>query len=263
MYPDANCRLCPVDIEDNDHIWNCPRTSAGQQEMWNTAIGLLDTWGPLEATQANNNASRLRTLAAEKGKDLPPPTTPIKWCPIPATQVWESLSFIEGTKARQIGLISTNHVGLDEPVTSRFTVGALYRGLTPLEISQRWKALWAVPLSVSRRLAHRFVTYLAAQATERIWRPRCTLTVAWEQHRGITKARKRVYRPQSNNPWTTSGFLLRNNCCPCGAPLQHHLGGLCPGAQANYVQADRELLQSLLGQRHLHLMARRGKIPFL
>ncbi|KAF9393753.1 hypothetical protein BGZ94_006754, partial [Podila epigama] len=59
-------------------------------------------------------------------------------------------------------------------------------------MAQTWKDLFKVPMSVTRRLAHRFVSYLAAQATELIWRPRCTVTVAWEKQRGITQARKRV-----------------------------------------------------------------------
>ncbi|KAF9406698.1 hypothetical protein BGZ94_002984, partial [Podila epigama] len=188
MYPDALCRQCGVEVEDNDHIWNCPRTSVVQQDIWDKAISLLDTWGPLEVTQANNTASRRRALAAEKGKHLPPPTPPFKWCPIPAIKDWDSLSFIVGAEARRDGDIFTNPDTFQEPVGRTWTVGAIYRGLTPLELSQGWKDLFAVLLSVTRRLAHRFVSYLAAQATELIWRPRCTVTVAWEKQRGITKA---------------------------------------------------------------------------
>ncbi|KAF9397038.1 hypothetical protein BGZ94_006424, partial [Podila epigama] len=38
----------------------------------------------------------------------------------------------------------------------------LVSGLTPLEMARTWEDLFEVPLSVTRRLAHRFVSYLAA-----------------------------------------------------------------------------------------------------
>ncbi|KAH7052720.1 hypothetical protein BKA57DRAFT_502869 [Linnemannia elongata] len=37
-----------------------------------------------------------------------------------------------------------------------------------------------------QEVLHKFVDYLETQASERIWKPRCSATIAWEQTQGIS-----------------------------------------------------------------------------
>ncbi|KAF9394893.1 hypothetical protein BGZ94_006629, partial [Podila epigama] len=78
-----------LEAEDDDHIWKCPSTSVVQQDMWDKAIVLLDTWGPLSVAQANKNTDKLRARAEERGKVLPPAPPPIQWRRITATKIWD------------------------------------------------------------------------------------------------------------------------------------------------------------------------------
>jgi len=46
----------------------------------------------------------------------------------------------------------------------------------------------------------------------------------------------------------------------CGYLLDDHFDGGCPGEQDDCWRADQQLLESLLGQRHLGGMEKKGKI---
>ncbi|KAG9062982.1 hypothetical protein KI688_004582 [Linnemannia hyalina] len=41
-------------------------------------------------------------------------------------------------------------------------------------------------MSIAKTVLHKFVGYLEAQASELIWKPRCSATIAWEQSQGIS-----------------------------------------------------------------------------
>ncbi|KAG9071167.1 hypothetical protein KI688_008711 [Linnemannia hyalina] len=41
-------------------------------------------------------------------------------------------------------------------------------------------------MSIAKTVPHKFVGYLEAQASELIWKPRCSATIAWEQSQGIS-----------------------------------------------------------------------------
>ena len=77
----------------------------------------------------------------------------------------------------------------------KWSVPDLYRGITPISLIQEWGSLFDTTKSIAQSVIHRFVGFLTQQATELIWKPRCTATVAWECEHGITAPRKRaVYR---------------------------------------------------------------------
>ncbi|KAG9069730.1 hypothetical protein KI688_009055 [Linnemannia hyalina] len=45
-------------------------------------------------------------------------------------------------------------------------------------------------MSIAKTVLHKFVGYLEAQASELIWKPRCSATIAWEQTQGISAKNK-------------------------------------------------------------------------
>ncbi|KAG9062935.1 hypothetical protein KI688_004533 [Linnemannia hyalina] len=78
---------------------------------------------------------------------------------------------------------------------------------------------------------HKFVGYLEAQASELIWKPRCSATIAWEQTQGISAKNKTSKYTGLRGDWSQgSGYITRDDLCPCGASLATHCEGKCPGA---------------------------------
>ncbi|KAG9062681.1 hypothetical protein KI688_004985 [Linnemannia hyalina] len=41
-------------------------------------------------------------------------------------------------------------------------------------------------MSIAKTVLHKFVGYLEMRASELIWKPRCSETIAWEQTQGIS-----------------------------------------------------------------------------
>ncbi|KAG9067148.1 hypothetical protein KI688_011929 [Linnemannia hyalina] len=67
-----------------------------------------------------------------------------------------------------------------------WNVSDLLRGITPLSMLTEWSAVFRTPMSIAKTVLHKFVGYLEAQASELIWKPRCSATIAWEQTQGIS-----------------------------------------------------------------------------
>ncbi|KAF9117938.1 hypothetical protein BGX30_004963 [Mortierella sp. GBA39] len=66
----------------------------------------------------------------------------------------------------------------------------LLRGITPTSILTELSAVFRVPTSIAKTVLHKFVGYPEVQASELIWKPRFSATIAWEQTHGISaKAR--------------------------------------------------------------------------
>ncbi|KAG9062979.1 hypothetical protein KI688_004579 [Linnemannia hyalina] len=72
---------------------------------------------------------------------------------------------------------------MDKPI---WNVSDLLRGITPLSMLTEWSAVFRTPMSIAKTVFHKFVGYLEAQASELIWKPRCSATIAWEQSQGIS-----------------------------------------------------------------------------
>jgi len=257
LYEDTNCRVCEVNPEDNDHIWCCPETAEVQAAFWEEGLQSIDAWGKQAIAETNRQALERynRDLAARRVNT--PPPVPKTWRGATEDAIWTSLSFINGAsdlRNSRITMEANNHLG--------WSIPSLYRGLSPLQLSTKWKRLFRVPASVATTIAHRFVSYLEEQATELIWKSRCTTTVEWEERRGILPANKRETYRGPRMPWST-GFDCPADRCKCGRPITDHEANQCPGAFKDPLAADEQLLASLAGRRHPTIMERMGRIPFL
>ena len=78
--------------------------------------------------------------------------------------------------------------------------------------------------------------------------------------------RKRDHRATKEGQGSTRlwaqiyGRTISEQECMCGYLLDDHFDGECPGEQDDCWRADQQLLESLLGQRHLGGMEKKGKI---
>ncbi|KAK3842547.1 MAG: hypothetical protein J3R72DRAFT_490350 [Linnemannia gamsii] len=83
--------------------------------------------------------------------------------------------------------------------------------------------------SIAHAVLHKFVGYLEAQASELIWKPRCTATVEWELKQGITAKAKKTKYTGPRGDWSQGyGYITQDGYCPCGASLAAHEDGRCP-----------------------------------
>ena len=111
---------------------------------------------------------------------------------------------------------------------------------------------------------HKFVGYLEAQASELIWKPRCSETIAWEQAQGIATKDKTSRYTGPRGVWSLDyGYITPDGFCPCAASLATHKDEVCPGATKDPCAADERLLESLLGRRKLSKMEGMGRILFI
>ncbi|OAQ23717.1 hypothetical protein K457DRAFT_24765 [Linnemannia elongata AG-77] len=87
---------------------------------------------------------------------------------------------------------------------------------------------------------------MGEKASERIWKPRCSATIAWEQTQGISVKDKTSKYTGPRGDWSQGyGYITRDGFCPCGASLATHEDRTCPGATKNPRAADERLLESL------------------
>ncbi|KAK5816753.1 hypothetical protein F5H01DRAFT_405241 [Linnemannia elongata] len=99
----------------------------------------------------------------------------------------------------------------------------LLRGITPKSMLTEWCAVFRTPLSIAKTVLHKFVGYLDTQASERIWKPRCSATIAWEQTQGISVKDKTSKYTGPRGDWSQGyGYITRVGFCPCGASLATH-----------------------------------------
>ncbi|KAH7047097.1 hypothetical protein BKA57DRAFT_506092 [Linnemannia elongata] len=89
--------------------------------------------------------------------------------------------------------------------------------------------------------------YLETQASERIWKPRCSATIAWEQTQGISAKDKTSKYTGPRGDWSQGyGYITRDGFCPCGASLATHEDRICPGATKEPRAADERLLETTI-----------------
>ncbi|OAQ26701.1 hypothetical protein K457DRAFT_21882 [Linnemannia elongata AG-77] len=102
------------------------------------------------------------------------------------------------------------------------------------------------PQSIAKTVLHKFVGYLETQASERIWKPRCSATIAWERTQGISAKDKTSKYTGPRGDWSQGyGYITRDGFCPCGASLATHEDRICPGATKEPHAADERLLEIL------------------
>jgi hypothetical protein len=131
-------------------------------------------------------------------------------------------------------------------------------------VTKKKKAVAQTPQSIATTVFHKFIGCLETQASELIWKPRCSETIAWEQIQGISAKDKTSKYTGLRGDWRQGyGYIVRDGFCPCGASLATNEDGSYPGATKDPRAADGWLLESLLGKRMLSLMKRMGRIPFI
>ncbi|KAI8604068.1 hypothetical protein EDD21DRAFT_351260 [Dissophora ornata] len=92
-------------------------------------------------------------------------------------------------------------------------------------------SLVRTPLTIARKVIHKFVGHLERQATELIWKPRCKTTVEREKERGITTRYKESKYTGPRGQWSNGyEYICEDKHCPCGGRLEDHEGGIYPGA---------------------------------
>jgi hypothetical protein len=258
LYPTCLCRQCELEEEDNEHVWTCSATADTVIAIWKEAMDKIGEWG-LQATN-KYNAARKREYerAVANGREMDRPV-PIHWHPPSDADHIRGFSSIGGARA-----VHSGSPAPDRDENPRWSVSDLLRGITPKSMLTEWLLVFRTPQSIAKTVLHKFVGYLEAQASERIWKPRCSATIAWEQTRGISTKDKTAKYVGLRGDWTRGyGYITRDGYCPCGASLAAHENERCPGAQKDPRAADERLLKSLLGRRRLSLMERMGRVPFI
>ncbi|KAG9065027.1 hypothetical protein KI688_002347 [Linnemannia hyalina] len=66
-------------------------------------------------------------------------------------------------------------------------------------------------MSIAKTVLHKFVGYLEAQASELIWKPRCSATIAWEQSQGISAKDKTSKYTGPRGDWSQGyGYITHD-----------------------------------------------------
>ncbi|KAH7030131.1 hypothetical protein BKA57DRAFT_523863 [Linnemannia elongata] len=237
LYPTCLCRQCELEKEDNEHVWNCSSTAETTTTIWKEAMGKIDEWG-VQATN-NYNAARKREhqRAVDNGRQAPRPVL-IHWRPPRDADHVRGFSSIGGARA-----VHSGSPAPDRDKNPKWNVSDLLRGITPKSMLTEWCAVFRTPQSIAKTVLHKFIGYLETQASERIWKPRCSATIAWEQTQGISVKDKTSKYTGPRGDWSQGyGYITHDGFCPCGASLATHEDRICPGATKNPRAADERLL---------------------
>ncbi|KAF9943646.1 hypothetical protein BGZ72_003614, partial [Mortierella alpina] len=169
-----------IEEEDNRHVWECGSLTDVHREIWQSALDKIDDWGA-QATHAYNKLH---------------PGPDVKWkCPSSDENI-QGLSIIAGTRP-----VLSDDDAPDNVDGLKWRVSDLYRGITPCSLIQHWSGFFSTPPTIARTVIHKFVSDLADQAFEKIWKPRCEATIAWEREHGITPAQKRATYNGPKGDW--------------------------------------------------------------
>ncbi|KAG9062981.1 hypothetical protein KI688_004581 [Linnemannia hyalina] len=214
LYPTCVCRRCELEKEDNDHVWKCPSAAETTTEIWKEAMGKINEWG-VQATNSYNAArKREYKRAVDRGRQVPRPV-PIHWWPPSDADHVRGFSSIGGARA-----VHSGSPALDRDEKPMWNVSDLLRGITPLSMLTEWSAVFRTPMSIAKTVLHKFVGYLEAQASELIWKPRCSATIAWEQSQGISAKDKTYKYTGPRGDWSQGyGYITHDGFCP-GSRLQ-------------------------------------------
>ncbi|KAK5828747.1 putative phosphatase regulatory subunit-domain-containing protein [Linnemannia elongata] len=131
----------------------------------------------------------------------------------------------------------------------KWNVSDLLRGITPKSMLTEWCAVFRTPQSIAKTVLHKFVGYLETLASERIWKPRWSATIAWEQTQGISVKDKTSKYTGPRGYWSQGyGYIGRDGFCPCGASLATHEDRICPEATLDPRAADERRATTIVVQ---------------
>ena len=258
LYTGCVCCLCETEDEDNHHLWTCSAAATTTTAIWRDAIAKIDDWGARATNRYNAARKKEHEQAVARGRAVPRPV-PVRWRYPSNEDHVRGVSSIGGALAVHLGQPAPDR--LLEP---RWSVSDLLRGITPKSLLEAWIPVFGVPRAIAQTVIHKFVGYLEAQASERIWKARCSATIDWEKEQGITAKGKKTPYSGVRGDWSQGyGYITPEGYCPCGATLATHDDGRCPGPSVDPHAADACLLESLLGKRRLTVMERMGTVPFI
>jgi len=258
LYSDCICRVCTEEEEDNEHLWTCPAMRETTTTIWKEAMDKIDDWGTRATSSYNAAKKREHERAVASGRQEPPPVPVIWRCPSDEEHARGFASIGDAQSVYQGQPVP------DRDLNPKWHVSDLLRGITPKSMLSEWSSVFRSPKAIAQTVLHKFVGYLEAQASELIWKPRCSETIAWEQAQGISAKDKASKYTGPRGDWSDGyGYITRAGFCPCGASLAAHEDGHCPGPSFDPTAADARLLESHLGRSRLSLMERMGRIPFM
>ncbi|KAK3809605.1 MAG: hypothetical protein J3R72DRAFT_505509 [Linnemannia gamsii] len=180
LYPTCQCRRCELVQEDNNHVWNCSLAAETTTAIWKEAIGMMDEWGLQATNKYNAGRKREHKRAVDKGRQVQRPV-PIRWQPPSDADHIRGFSSIGGARA-----VHSGSPAPDRDENPKWNVSDLLRGITPTSMLAEWSAVFRTPISIAKTVLHKFVGYLETQASELIWKSRCSATIAWEHTQGIS-----------------------------------------------------------------------------
>ncbi|KAK3842760.1 MAG: hypothetical protein J3R72DRAFT_508477 [Linnemannia gamsii] len=216
LYEECLCRLCEIEEEDNGHVWTCPTVATTTTTIWKEAMGRIDEWGNQATNTYNTAKKREYEKAMARGRQEPPPT-PVVWrCPMEEEHV-RGFSSIGGAR-----MVHAGQPVPDRDTNSKWQVADVLRGLTPKSLLLEWSTVFRGPQSIARAVLHDFVGYLEAQASEMIWKPRCTATVEWELKQGITAKAKKTKYTGPRGDWSQGyGYITQDGIVPAALRWPH------------------------------------------
>ncbi|KAF9082449.1 hypothetical protein BGX23_012459 [Mortierella sp. AD031] len=180
LYPSRICRLCEDQGEYNQHLWTCSAATATITTIWKDAMAKIDGWGDQATNRYSAAKEREYNRAVANGRQVPCPVL-VRWrCPSEAEHVKGFFS-IGGARA-----VLSGHPVPDLVSNTKWTVSDLLRGITPKTMLKGWAAAFTTPLAITQWVIHKFVGHLETQASELLWKTRCSATVEWEQTVSIT-----------------------------------------------------------------------------
>ncbi|KAF8923173.1 hypothetical protein BGZ47_004975, partial [Haplosporangium gracile] len=92
-----------------------------------------------------------------------------------------------------IGGARTLHIGSPAPnrdENPKWSVSDLLRSIILKSMLTEWFSVFRIPQFIAKTVLHKFVGYLETQASELIWKLRCSATSAWKQTQGISAKNK-------------------------------------------------------------------------
>ncbi|KAK3831457.1 MAG: hypothetical protein J3R72DRAFT_495546 [Linnemannia gamsii] len=93
----------------------------------------------------------------------------------------------------------------DRDENPKCNVSDLLRGITPTSMLAEWSAVFRTLMSIAKIVLHKFVGYLVTQASELIWKSRCSATIAWEHTQGISAKDKTSKYTGPRGDWSQGG----------------------------------------------------------
>ena len=170
LYPDAKCRRCGIQDEDELHIFACPRAL---DEVYEAVRACIESTLTFVSQILKKNKGALATLEY-------------------TVEQYTDINFWEG---RQYFRVSREMGSRDSRLPS---CTMLLQGLIPQRYIDDLEGTGASSASIRSHIV-RQVGNLLQNIHKSVWLPRCHEQIEWEEHQGITTAQKREGRTKQSS----------------------------------------------------------------